>query len=68
MICAECLFVDPVNDLAILGTPDDQELCEQADLYQEFTEAAVPIRIREAKKGETIWDLNLNAGVQVVCG
>ena len=32
VICAECLFVDPVNDLAILGTPDDQELCEQADL------------------------------------
>jgi hypothetical protein len=30
-VWAECVFVDPIADIAVLGTPDSQELCEQAD-------------------------------------
>jgi hypothetical protein len=32
-IAAEVLFVDPVADIAILGTPDNQEMWEQAEAY-----------------------------------
>ncbi len=28
-VCAECLFVDPVADIALLGPPDSQDLGEQ---------------------------------------
>src|ERR1700758_5675556 len=32
-IWAECLFVDPVADIAILDSPDEQAFDEQADAY-----------------------------------
>jgi hypothetical protein len=35
-VSAEVLFVDPVSDLAILGSPDNQELSDEADAYQEL--------------------------------
>jgi hypothetical protein len=27
-ICAECLFVDPIGDIAVLGSPDTQDMSE----------------------------------------
>ena len=30
-ICAECQFVDPVSDLAVLGAPDNEELIGECD-------------------------------------
>ncbi len=30
-VWAECLFVDPVADIAVLGPPDDQELSDEYD-------------------------------------
>lgn len=36
-VWAECLFVDPVGDVAVLGTPDTQELGDQADAYASLT-------------------------------
>ncbi len=44
-IWCECLFVDPIADLAILGCPDDQELSEEAEAYEALTEPAVPLKI-----------------------
>jgi hypothetical protein len=32
-IAAECLFVDPVADIAVLGEPDNQALPEAAEAY-----------------------------------
>jgi len=32
----QCLFVDPVADLAILGSPDEQELSDQWAAYDGF--------------------------------
>src|SRR5438874_3754535 len=32
-IAAECLFVDPVADVAVLGSPDNQNLPDDADAY-----------------------------------
>jgi Trypsin-like peptidase domain len=44
-VAAECLFVDPVADLAVLCSPDSQELSEEADAYDALVEAAVPLAI-----------------------
>lgn len=33
-VWAECLFVDPIGDFAVLGSPDDKILHEQAENYQ----------------------------------
>jgi hypothetical protein len=33
-VCAECLFVDPVADIALLGPPDSQDLGEQHEAYE----------------------------------
>jgi hypothetical protein len=43
-ICAECLFVDPVADIAVLGGPDGQELYDEANAYEEFVEAASTLK------------------------
>jgi hypothetical protein len=40
---AECLFVDPVADLAVLGPVDGQELYDQALAYDELVEALDPL-------------------------
>jgi hypothetical protein len=41
---AECLFVDPVADIAVLGQPDNQAFSEQADAYDDLVEAlAAPL-------------------------
>jgi hypothetical protein len=47
-VWAECLFVDPVADLAILGSPDDQALWEQANAYRLLVKSATPISIADA--------------------
>ena len=40
---AECLFVDPVADLAVLGSVDGQELHDEAQAYDELVEALAPL-------------------------
>jgi hypothetical protein len=42
---AECVFVDPVADLAILGSPDGQELADQAAGYGAVSESAHPLLV-----------------------
>ena len=44
-VWAECLFVDPVADLAVLGSPDGQELYDEAAAYEALVEAAVPLKL-----------------------
>jgi hypothetical protein len=39
---AECLFVDSVSDLAVLGSSDGQELYEEAEAHEALVEAALP--------------------------
>lgn len=59
-IWAECLFVDPVADIAVLGQPDCQELSEQAAAYGELVEAAAPITIADMPQGGHAWLLSLD--------
>jgi hypothetical protein len=44
-VWAECLFVDPVSDLAVLGSPDGQALYEEAEAYEALVDAVVPLPI-----------------------
>ncbi len=37
-ITVECLFVDPVADVAVLGEPDCQALSDEADAYHAFVD------------------------------
>jgi hypothetical protein len=46
-VWCECLFVDPIADIAVLGAADNQELAEQAEAYEALVEAAIPLKIAE---------------------
>jgi hypothetical protein len=62
-IWGECLFVDPVGDIAVLGSPDSQEFDAQSDDYEAY-EAMVrdttPLTISEAPSKGNAWVLSLN--------
>jgi hypothetical protein len=49
-VSAECLFVDPVADIAVLGSPDTQALFEEATAYDELVSVAKPLPIADAPK------------------
>lgn len=49
---AECLFVDPIADLAVLGAPDGQMLPEEKEHYETLTGAMTPLRIARIEEGE----------------
>jgi hypothetical protein len=48
-VWAECVFVDPVADIAVLSEPDNQELSEEAEAYGALVEAeaVTPFTIAE---------------------
>jgi hypothetical protein len=49
-VAAECVFVDPIADLAVLLQPDDQVMEEEYAAYGKLTEAATPLSVAEAKQ------------------
>jgi hypothetical protein len=60
-IWAECLFVDPVSDIALLGEPDGQSLCEQWERYDEFLTETKPLTIRTPRADtEDAWLCSLD--------
>jgi hypothetical protein len=44
-ICAECLYVDPIADIAVLGEPDGGELHDAWSAYLHFVDGVSPIRL-----------------------
>jgi hypothetical protein len=58
-VTAECLFYDPVSDLAVLGPPDDQELSEHFDAYEDFTELLTPVPMADTEASGEAWLLSL---------
>jgi hypothetical protein len=48
-VCAECLFADPIGDIAVLGTPDYQVLPDEAEAYQALVDAAIPVPISKLR-------------------
>jgi hypothetical protein len=43
-VTAECVFCDPVGDVAVLAGPDNQKLCDEAQAYEELIGRASPLR------------------------
>ena len=39
-VSTECMFIDPVADLAVLGSPDNQTFAQQADDYEALVDEA----------------------------
>jgi hypothetical protein len=70
-ISAECMFVDSISDLAVLGPPDNQELSEECDAYEAFVESLVSLSVADVLRtplpvdgrqpeGATGWVLSLD--------
>lgn len=58
---AECLFIDPVGDIAVLGEPDNQSLAKQAEAYYELVDALPSFRIGDIPRAvkSRAWLLSL---------
>jgi hypothetical protein len=63
-VWAECMFADPVADIAVLGSPDSQDLHEQAEAYERLLEEAEPLVIADAPAQGTEL-LKIGDGVEV---
>jgi hypothetical protein len=59
-ISVECMFADPIADIAVLGPPDNQELSKEADACEAFVESAAPIAIADAPEKGRGWLLSLD--------
>ena len=46
-VWCECLFVDPIADIAVLGAPDYEALSHEADAYEALVGAATPLTVAE---------------------
>jgi len=58
-VWAECLFVDPVADIAVLGCPDEEKLSEEADAFSALIDSVSFLPIGKAKSGPG-WVLSLD--------
>lgn len=65
-VWAECLFADPIADLAVLSSPDTQDLYRQADAYEALLDSTTPIAIADAPAKGRGWLLSL-AGTWFEC-
>jgi hypothetical protein len=51
-VWAACGFVDPIADIAVLVSPDDQELADQADAYEALTGTLPPFTVVDIAAGD----------------
>ena len=58
-VWAECLFVDPVGDLAVLGPPDSQRFGEESESYLALTDDLTALQIGGVAEG-SLWLLGLD--------
>jgi hypothetical protein len=66
-VWCECLFVNPVDDIAVLGRPDNQEFYEEADAYDTLVDSVKPLVIADAPQGEATAYLPSLDGEQRKC-
>jgi hypothetical protein len=59
-VWAECVFVDLIADLAVLGAPDSQQLYDKNKQYEELTTAMTPLRIAKAGEDTSAFLLSLD--------
>jgi hypothetical protein len=60
IVWAECFFVDPIGDIAVLGPPDSQELSEQWEAYDALMKKLIPLPIGGAPRDGQGWLLSLD--------
>jgi hypothetical protein len=65
-VWAECLFVDPIGDIAVLGTPDRQEFYDESKAYYDLIEAESVTPMTVAPLARRGWLLSLD-GVWFRC-
>jgi hypothetical protein len=53
-VWAELLFADPISDLAILGSPDDQVLFDEAEAYDQFLSAAPEFTVADIEPDKLV--------------
>jgi hypothetical protein len=53
-VWTECLFVDPIADIAVLGSPDDQEFHDEAEAFEALMEKFEPLKVGNPHDGETV--------------
>lgn len=53
-IWAELTFADPISDLAILRSPDDQAPSSQADIYERLLSAAVGFTVADIEPNKKV--------------
>jgi S1-C subfamily serine protease len=56
---AECLFVDPISDVAVLGAPDHQDLTEEYRKFLRLMESVIPLTIANVTGETSAWLLSL---------
>lgn len=59
-VWVECLFADPIGDIAILGPPDSQTFFEQSDAYGALIDDLPALAISEAPPKGPAWLLSLD--------
>jgi len=48
-VWAECAFVDPIGDIAVLCSPDNLVLSEQAGDYHSLVDSLMPVRVADVQ-------------------
>lgn len=56
---AECLFVDPVADVAVLGEPDVAAYPDEWQAFVDFVDGYPPLRVSE-EPPSSVWVLGLD--------
>ena len=59
-VSAECLFADPIADIAVLGLPDYEEFSEEAEAYHDLLSLADPFSISDAPLEGSAWLYSLD--------
>jgi hypothetical protein len=58
-IRAECLFVDPIVDVAVLCAPDDQVWRDESEAYETFVDARATLRLAPVTERTNAWLFSL---------
>jgi S1-C subfamily serine protease len=59
-VSAECLFVDPISDLAVLAEPDDQGAADLSIQYRDFLKGVEAIKVAVANEEASARVLSLD--------
>ena len=58
-VAALCMFVNPVDDIAVLGPPDGQRQFKECEAYEKLVDEVTPLTIRRPRKNARAWLLSL---------